>query len=248
MSTFLLSVFALLLGPFIYAWGLNRPTIKQILDGFILVTVAAIVCVNIIPEAIAAGGRPAILFLLLGLIFPIAVEKAFHHSMHQAHIFILLLAAVGLIIHALIDGAALLPGVGSVIHSAGAGNSQTSGSLFENRLAIGVILHRLPVGMAIWWSVRPSFGTTAAVATFVMIIAATAAAFFLGAPVVELAELRSIAYFQAFVAGSLVHVVAFGVSHEHGDTTVSGQRFVAWGFRAGILFGMFVLFALPYLI
>jgi len=248
MTTFFLSVLALLLGPFVYAWGRSQPTTKQVLDGFILVTVAGIVCVYIIPDAIAAGGRIAILFLLLGLVFPVAIERAFRRSVQQAHVFILLLAAVGLIIHALIDGIALLPGVGAAANDSVDGTKLgTTSSIFDNQLAVGVILHRLPIGMAIWWSVRPGFGTTAAVTTFVSIIAATAAAFFLGAPVVELAELRSLGYFQAFVAGSLVHVVAFGVSHEHAEAPDPARRFVSWGFRAGVLLGMFVLFVVPHL-
>ena len=58
------------------------------------------------------------------------------------------------------------------------------------------------------------------------------------------AETRSIAWFQAFVAGSLVHVVAFGVSHGHdGDEVLTGDN--GWGFRAGILLGMFLLFTVP---
>lgn len=245
MTTFFLSVLALLLGPFIYAWGRSRPTTKQLLDGFILVTVAGIVCVYIIPDAIAAGGRISILFLLLGLVFPVAIEKAFRHSVDRAHVFILLLAAVGLTVHALIDGIALLPGIG--VTTADETNVGLKSSILENRLAVGVILHRLPVGMAIWWSVRPGFGIAAAATTFALIIGATAAAYFLGAPVVELAELQSLAYFQAFVAGSLVHVVAFGVSHEHADAPETRRRFVGWGFRAGVVLGMFVLFVVPHL-
>lgn len=248
MIYFILSIVALLLGPAIYGWARRRPTGRQLLDGFILVTVAGIVCVYIIPDAVVTGGRIALLFLLIGLLFPVAIEKTFRESHRQAHVFIVILAASGLVVHALIDGLALLPGVGNAIASANDGtNPALWNSIFGNQLAIGVILHRLPVGMTIWWSVRPSFGTGAAVATFALVIAATAAAFFFGAPAVQLAELESLAYFQAFVAGSLVHVVAFGVKHEHSDVEDTGRRFVAWGFRAGVLLGMFMLFALPHL-
>lgn len=248
MIYFILSIVALLLGPVIYAWGRRRPTGRQMLDGFILVTVAGIVCVYIIPDAVVTGGRVAFLFLLVGLLFPIAIEKAFREFHRQAHVFIVILAASGLVVHALIDGLALVPGVGSAIANNADGTySRLWHSIFGNQLATGVILHRVPVGMMIWWSVRPSFGAGAAVATFALVIAATAAAFFLGAPAVQLAKLESLAFFQAFVAGSLVHVVAFGVSHEHSDVEDTGRRFVAWGFRAGVLLGMFMLFTLPHL-
>lgn len=248
LTYFILSIVALLLGPVIYGWARRRPTGRQMLDGFILVTVAGIVCVYIIPDAVVTGGRVALLFLLVGLLFPVAIEKTFREFHRQAHVFIVILAASGLVVHALIDGLALLPGVGTAITSSNDGTySRLWNSIFGNQLAIGVILHRLPVGMTIWWSVRPSFGTGAAVATFVLVIAATAAAFFFGAPAVQLVELEGLAYFQAFVAGSLAHVVAFGVNHEHSDIEDTGRRFVAWGFRAGVLLGMFMLFALPHL-
>lgn len=247
MTYFVLSIVALLLGPLIYGWARRRPTGRQMLDGFILVTVAGIVCVYIVPDAVISGGRLAFLFLLVGLLFPVAIEKAFREFHRQAHVFVVILAASGLAVHALIDGLALLPAVGTALSIDDGTKSRLWNSIFGNELAVGVILHRLPIGMTIWWSVRPGFGTGAAVATFALVIAATAAAFFFGAPAVALAELESLAYFQAFVAGSLVHVVAFGVDHEHSDGEGAGHPSVGWGFRAGVLLGMFLLFALPYL-
>lgn len=233
--TLALSIIALLLGPCIYALGRHRPTTKLVLDGFIFIAVAGIVCVDIVPAALLNGGALALAFLALGLGFPTVVEKAFSHAAHKAHVFVVLLAAVGLTVHAVIDGIALLPRSGNA----------TAESLFGSQLAIGVILHRLPVGMAIWWSVRPSFGNVAALATFALIAAATAAAYWFGAPIVEIAETRSLAYFQAFVAGSLVHVVAFGVSHDHSaDPLPAGKE---WGYRVGILLGLFLIFAAPYI-
>jgi zinc transporter ZupT len=109
--------------------------------------------------------------------------------MHTALLFI---AALALVLHAVIDGIALLPG----------------GS---DRLGLAVILHRLPVGMAIWWTFRPAIGTKAAVAAFVLIITATALAVYFGGPVIELAESRMLALFQVFVAGSLADMVIVGL-------------------------------------
>lgn len=217
MTTFLLSTVALLIGPLIYAWGRRRGAVRDVLDGFILVTIAGIVCAYIIPNAFAAGGRLSLLFLAIGLLFPIVIEKTFERAMHYAHTFVVVLAALGLVVHALIDGIALLPGIDSHGGDTGDGLFPSSSTVFDNKLALGVILHRIPIGMAIWWSVRPAFGTAAAIGTFALLIAATAAAFFFGTPVVEIAERSELAWFQAFVAGSLVHVVAFGVSHEHPD-------------------------------
>jgi uncharacterized protein len=244
---FWLSTLALLAGPLLYAWGRPRPTWKQVLDGFVVVAVAGIVCVNIIPAALDLGGWLALAALAAGLAFPVAVEKLFRHSVHRAHVFIVILAALGLVLHAVIDGIALLPALHE--HMAlDAWRTRSTGplSLGDNPLALGVIVHRIPVGMAIWWSVRPQFGLHAAVLTFLLLVVATGLAYFFGTALVDVAATRSLALFQAFVAGSLVHVVAFGVSHGHhrDDAFVPADN---WGFRAGILLGMFVLFAVPHI-
>ena len=223
-----LSIVALLLGPAVYTVGRRNRTARQILDGFIFITIAGIVTVHIIPEALAGGGTLAIAFLLLGIAFPMVLERGLHESFHAAHGLILALAALGLIIHSVLDGIALLPKQ-------------------NHDLAWAVVLHRLPIGMAIWWSLRPNLGLTAAVAAFAMIIVATTASFVIGAPAVELAEARSIAWLQAFISGSLIHIVAFGVSHDHEGHVEPVAQFQDWGYRLGILIGLFLVFTAPQL-
>ena len=221
-----LSILALLLGPVIYALSRQNRIARQILDGFIFITIAGIICVNIIPEALVVGGTPAVAFLLLGIAFPVVVEHGFRSALHEAHVVVLLLAALGLVIHATVDGIALLPQQG-------------------NDLAHAVILHRLPVGMAIWWSLRPSLGTPVAVSAIVVISIATGLSYFLGAPMVELAEAKSLAMIQAFVAGSLIHVVAFGITHEHDTPIEPVAKSQDWSYRLGILLGLFLVFTAP---
>lgn len=224
----LLSISALLLGPVIYAFGRTNHVARQILDGFIFITIAGIICVNIIPESLVVGGTLAIVFLILGIVFPVIVERGFHGAFHEAHKLVLIVAALGLIVHAIIDGIALLPAQGG-------------------DLAHAVILHRLPVGMAIWWSLRPNLGLPVAIAAFATISVATAVSYILGGPMVELAEARSIAYVQAFVSGSLIHVVAFGITHEHDVPIEPVARSRDWGYRVGILLGLFLVFTAPQL-
>lgn len=237
----LLSVAALLAGPFVYALGQTRRQARYFCDGFVFITIAGIVCVHIVPSALAQGGAWALAFLLAGLGFPVLLEKVFHRAMHQAHGVILLLAVLGLAVHAVLDGIALLPSAESVEEGlAGPG-------FWTNQLALSVILHRVPVGMAIWWSLRPEFGQRAALGIFVLIIGFTTIAYVFAAPMVAMAESRSVAYFQSFVAGSLVHVVAFGISHAHEARVEPGVGVNAWGYRLGILVGMFLVFTLPLL-
>lgn len=243
--TYLLSIAALLAGPFLYAYGRRRPAVKQLLDGFVMVAVAGIVCVNIIPEALEVGGFAALPALALGLAFPVLIERWFDRAAHTAHLVVVILAAAGLTVHALIDGVALIPqaaATGSVADPRTYFGLEWSTGI--SPLALGVILHRLPIGMALWWSVRPNFGVPVTIALFAMLIAATGLAYFQGDRVIALASTSGLALFQAFVAGSLVHVVAFGVTHEDTDGQFTPPAH-DWGFRAGILLGMFLLFSVP---
>jgi len=223
-----LSIISLLAGPAIYTLGRRNHVARQILDGFIFITIAGIVTINIIPDALAGGGNLAILFLALGIAFPVILERGLHDSFHAAHGLVLALAALGLVIHSTLDGIALAP---------------TS----DPDLAYAVILHRLPIGMAIWWSLRPNLGISAAIIAFAMIIVATTASFVLGAPLVALAEASSIAWVQAFISGSLIHIVAFGVSHDHHGHVEPVGQFQDWGYRLGILLGLFLVFTTPQL-
>ncbi|MBT8081067.1 MAG: hypothetical protein KJP08_04980 [Gammaproteobacteria bacterium] len=225
-----LSILALLAGPVAYTLGRRNPVARQILDGFIFITIAGIVTVNIIPEALGGGGQFAILFLVLGIVFPVLLERGLHHRFHAAHAIVLALAALGLVIHSTLDGIALLI----------APMSEDG-----QRLAWAVVLHRLPVGMAIWWSLRPNLGLTAAVAAFVLIIVSTTAPVLLGTPLVEITEARSVAWLQAFISGSLIHIVAFGVSHDHDKHVEPVAQFQDWGYRLGILIGLFLVFTAP---
>lgn len=223
-----LSIVALLAGPAVYTLGRRNRIARQILDGFIFITIAGIVTVHIIPDALVGGGNLAILFLVLGLAFPVVLERGLHDSFHAAHGLVLALAACGLVIHAALDGIALLP----------SGNRD---------LAYAIVLHRLPVGMAIWWSLRPNLGLAAAIAAFALIIGASAASFVLGAQMIEFAEARSVAWLQAFISGSLIHIVAFGVSHSHDKHVEPVAQFQDWGYRLGILIGLFLVFTSPQL-
>jgi hypothetical protein len=194
--TLILSITALLLGPVIYTAGQRNKLARRVLDALILLAIAAIIAVHVVPEALQHGGAIAIVVILLGLIFPMILERLFRKATDTAHLFIVILAALGLLIHAVVDGVALLPENGSA-------------------LAYAIVLHRLPVGMAIWCIIRPNFGNTIAIGVFAMVIVATVAGYFVGASILELAETRTLALLQAFISGSLIHVVVFRHGHHH---------------------------------
>ncbi len=74
-----LSIAALLLGPVVYTVGRRNRIVRQVLDGFIFITIAGIVTVHIIPEALAGGGLPirrdlAIAALAAGVAHPLGLS------------------------------------------------------------------------------------------------------------------------------------------------------------------------------
>jgi len=239
---FILSVISLLSGPFLYSCAGRFRHAQQILDGFIFITIAGLVCVHIMPASIEAGGIVAIAFMIVGLAFPIVLEYVFDHAMKAAHVTILLLALIGLTVHAAFEGLALLPEMVTHNHDADYDHGLFQ-TISENYLTFGVILHRLPVGMAIWWSIRPHFGLKVALGTFAIIILGTAASYFSGPAILEIVKSAELSYFQAFVAGSLLHVVIMGVSHDHEGFVLDKNTVKAeWPHRLGCTVGLLFVF------
>ena len=243
MIYLLLSSLALIAGPFVMAWASRRAATREGLDGFILVTLGGIVCLHIAPEAWEVAGVAALATGLLGLAFPALLERVFRSALSRAHLFVLAVAAAGIVVHAVLDGIALLPLM-----------SGADGSEGSRALAVGVIIHRLPVGMVIWWVLRPQFGTVVAASTMAVVIGTTVLGYFLGGELLA-STAWGLALFQAFVAGSLVHVALFGVSHDHdeshshGPTTARTRVGVleSRAYRAGLLLGLVTVFMLPHI-
>jgi hypothetical protein len=79
---------------------------------------------------------------------------------------------------------------------------------YSEFLAIAVLLHRLPAGLAIWWLVRPRLGRRSALLVLSALAAATIAGFtgsLLGWP--DMFSGTPWFITQALLAGSLVHIV-----------------------------------------
>ena len=187
-----LSVFALFLGPFAYRLLQRRPGWLDLLDAFIFVTISGLVILHILPEILHSGGLMVLVLMALGVFAPGWVEKYFHKAARQAHQTTLLLAISGLVMHAGIDGSVLLVEQGD-----------HTGWL----LALGVLLHRFPVGLTIWWLLRPQYGRLLPMAVLLsMSVTTFAGAFFADHSLTQI-DGQWLAWLQAFVMGSIMHVV-----------------------------------------
>ena len=189
MIYLLLSILALVAGPFVFALASRRPAAREGLEGFILITLAGIICLHIAPVAWRIAGFASVATGLLGLAFPALLEATFRRALSRAHLVVLAVAAAGIVVHAVLDGIALLPLV-----------AESDAVQGGRTLAIGVIIHRLPVGMAIWWVLRPQFGTAVAATTFAVVIVTTVLGYLVGGELLA-STAWTLALFQAFVAG-----------------------------------------------
>ena len=195
MSLLLASILALGLGPLAYRFADRRNILLGVLDGFVFVAIGGLVILRVLPEAVMQGGWPAIGFVIVGFAGPTVAEHLFHRAAKGTHVLALFLGLLGLCLHALIDGVAL-------------GDSGAV-QLWGPQLKAAVVLHRLPVGLAIWWLLRPHFGAAVPGLVLGLVAAATGVGYSVGPAMSGSLGGQSVAWFQALVGGSLLHVVFF---------------------------------------
>ncbi|WP_298775923.1 metal transporter [uncultured Shewanella sp.] len=220
------SCIALLLGPVFYRFFTTGTGLQKGLDGFIFVSLGGLVLIHILPELLEHGGLLSILFLFIGMWGPSASERLFHKYSDVTHNIALFLGVTGLLLHTITDG-------GAIILAQQEGNSSL--------LALGVILHRLPIGLAIWWLLKPQVGIRWAFAVIAVMMLLTGVGYFAGEQLLTHLSLDNTVYLQAFVTGSILHVVIHQ-PHGHSSPDHLGQ----YEYQAGIgsLLGIGLLFGL----
>ena len=234
MTLLVLAIGALLLGPFLAKLFEQQSGINRFLDGFILVSIGGIAVIHLLPEAVVEIGGMALLMVVLGALLPYFAERAFHNYERATHSGVLVLAFSGILVHTLLDGIAVSQA--SLDHGSG------------QALAYAVILHRLPVGLLIWWALKPLSNTKVIVSVLALMSLTTAAGFGLGGAEFPGAHSSYITYFQALVTGSLLHVLfhrhIHGVAskeNDHGDSHSKN----ALPSALGALVGAGLLYFLP---
>ena len=77
------------------------------------------------------------------------------------------------------------------------------------------LLWLIPVGLVIWWLIKPRYGATLAAAGVGSILLATVFGFGLGTDVLAGIRGPGAELYQAFVRGALIHVVFHQGRHDH---------------------------------
>ncbi len=214
MLYLLASCIALLIGPLFYRYFSSGSGLQKGLDGFIFVSLGGLVLIHILPELLQHGGLLAVVFVFLGIWGPTASERLFHRYSEITHNLTLSLGIGGLLLHTITDG-------GAMVLAQQDGNSIL--------LALGVIMHRLPVGLAIWWLLKPQVGTRWASLVLVAMMLLTGVGYFAGEQLITQLSLENTVYLQAFVTGSILHVVLHQPHGQH-DTDKQGK----YEYQAGI--------------
>ena len=191
-------VLALAIGPLLYLLATRVRALMWSIEGFVIVAVGGLILFDVLPRSLAVGGWLAAVVAAIGLAAPYLLERSRSRLIGGAHALAYSLAGLALVGHAMVDGAAFGGGVGAA----------------RVPLSLAVILHRLPVGMAVWWLIRPSYGRAKALGLLIALVAATIGGFFLSEELFMRLPAVGTALFQALVAGSLLHVLL----HRHGPT------------------------------
>ena len=201
-----LALVTLGLGPVLYELSLRLRGLLDGLHGFVLGSVGTLVLFVLVPESVHQVGAPALVVAGLGLVMLSVVERVSHMNHERVHTVGRVLALIGLLLHTVLDGMA--------VHHQGPAASA---------LGVAVVIHRLPVAVAVWWLVAPRFGRKAALIVLALAGLCTAAGFLVAGETLALLEGTGSALFTAFVSGALLHVVFH--SHREGEAT-TGLRYV----------------------
>ena len=199
MGYLIAAALAPLLGPALYRALHDRPLAVQAVDNFVYVAVPLLVAWQVLPHAWEDQNVYLVLAVFVGFLLPALVEQASHAFAEQTDNLAMVVGLSGLVLHALLEGTALVPGAAPV----------------EAPFAAAVILHRIPVSLVVWWLIRPRFGATAAAAGVGSIVLATLAGYGLGHELLANVHGSGAELYQAFVSGSLVHVVFHQGRHDH---------------------------------
>ena len=192
MESLVISILALFAAIPLYEILNKNLGLHRLLDGFIFVAIGGLVVALLLPEAFAIAGGWALSIFCAGFFLPSLSENLFVKSAKPLHFSAIVLGVLAFALHVLADGAALSSGHDHDHH---------------HGLELGVILHRLPIGLAIWWYVKPHYGVVPALSLLVLVALGTVAGYVWAPSAMALLSSESIAMFQAFVAGTLMHVV-----------------------------------------
>ena len=190
----ILGLLALLSGPLLGPRLLRRPFFAAVLDAFVLVTVVGIVLLHVLPQSTVHGGLWALPLFAAGAILPAVLHRfdaaGVGRGPRDALLFVGFIFAA--FVHAVLDGLAL-------VHE-----SHDEG---VSTLAWAVLLHRVPVSLALWLVARPRIGLTRTVVVLVALGLGTVVGSWGGEALAHGGSAVLFSLVQAFAAGAILHII-----------------------------------------
>ncbi|MBI2603277.1 MAG: hypothetical protein HYW48_09495 [Deltaproteobacteria bacterium] len=186
MIALTISIVLLLVAPFVYRALLEMKKFWGAMQKLVNILISALVVLHLLPESIAQIGWPALGLAFFGLFLPGLLERAWKRGAETVHLTSVGVGLIGLLLHGAMDGVALAT-------PASMGNS----------LPLAVILHRLPDGMLIC----AFFADRRYLSYLVLALLgiSTLGGFMAGGRFFQ-EHAGVLAYFQALVAGSFLHI------------------------------------------
>lgn len=154
-----------------------HPRAESLIDALLQVWIAGILLLHAIPHALQEGGALALAALLAGGVLGLAS--------HRGERTLVGLALVGLLLHGLTDGAALAT---------------------EAHLSVAVVLHTLPVALAVW-RIASIRSRSAGISALLLTMIATLAGFVATDYALAGSEGALFAAMECLIAGILLHVI-----------------------------------------
>ena len=196
MFPLLSALLAPLAGVLIYVTLHHRARTVRLLDTAVIVALPVLVAIQVLPHAWAERSLVPVVVVALGAGLVAVVERLSHTLARYTDDVTILFAVLGISLHALLEGSALTAGASPAF-------------------VLTVVLHRVAVGLLIWWLVVPRHGTLVAGGGVGAIMVATVAGYVVGSGVMtDLAFIDS-HLLEAFVAGTLLHVVLHQGREDH---------------------------------
>lgn len=231
MISLVLSIIALFTGVAIYPFVKRHASLLSFFDAFALVSLLGLTLMHLIPHSVENGGIAGMISVLVGCGIPALLHHFQHHDHDEAHDtgedhghraqgILLILVFVGVIIHTLLDGIGLSM----------ANTESEMGAI----LGIGVLFHRLPVGIFLSLMLVPRIGLKKSWAVAGAFAVSTLAGFLLGHFALPGAGIRILYIVQGLIAGALLHIVFHNVS-------VEGHQESHWPKGIGALAGFAAL-------
>lgn len=200
----LLSIIALFAGPLLYQWLRKGGRVARTVETTVVAILVLVVVFLLVPDTYHELGMLSVALILAGYLVPGLLEMAVRRAAHAFHVMSLVLALLGLIAHAMLDGAGLVTG----------NEGQASASL-----GLAIVLHRFGMGLVLWFMVQPVFGRRWALAVLSLVSIATIAGYWLSAPLLALDDAGIVHIVEPLIIGTIIHsLVHRGHAHGPGET------------------------------